>query len=150
RAFSRDEEEEATFEEANDDYYQLSMRINNAMLTVQPLLTAVVGVTTVIAVYFGAQFIIDGTMNIGELMAFVQYTEQVMTGLVMLSRMLTIIDRTSTSISRVKEVLDYPSRKVSGTKRLTESMDSIEARDLTFYYPGANLPALSKVNFPPK
>src|SRR5699024_3588439 len=79
--------------------------------------------------------------------AFVQYTAQVMTGLVMLSRMLTIIPRTSTSISRVKEVLDYPSRKVCGTKRLTESMDSIEARDLTFYYPGANLPALSKVNF---
>ncbi|WP_440897452.1 ABC transporter ATP-binding protein [Amphibacillus sp. Q70] len=147
RAFYRDEEEEAIFEEANDDYYQLSMRINNTMSTVQPLLTFVVGVTTVIAVYFGAQFIIDGTMHIGELMAFIQYTAQVMTGLVMISRMLTIIPRTSTSISRVQEVIDYPSRKMGGIKRLTEAMHTIEAKDLTFYYPEANLPALSKINF---
>ncbi|MBU5594078.1 ABC transporter ATP-binding protein/permease [Amphibacillus sp. MSJ-3] len=147
RAFSRDKEEEAIFEEANDDYYRLSMRINNAMSTVQPLLTFVVSVTTVIAVYFGSQFIADGTMNIGELLAFIQYTAQVMTGLVMLSRMLMIIPRTSTSISRVQEVIDYPSRKVGGTTRLTEPMQSIEAKDLTFYYPGANLPALDKINF---
>lgn len=147
RAFSRDEEEEATFDQANNQYYQLSTRINNTMSTVQPILAFVVSVTTVIAVYFGAKFIVDGTMNIGELMAFIQYTAQVMTGLVMMSRMLTIIPRTSTSISRVKEVIDYPSRKVGGTTRLNESMYAIEAKDLTFYYPGANLPALSKINF---
>ncbi|GAA4068293.1 ABC transporter ATP-binding protein [Amphibacillus indicireducens] len=147
RAFSRDKQEEASFEEANDEYYQLSMKINNTMSTVQPLLTFVVGVTTVIAVYFGAQFIIDGSMNIGELLAFIQYTAQVMTGLVMLSRMLTIIPRTSTSIARVQEVIEYPSRKVGGSARLTGSTHSIEAKDLTFYYPGANLPALEKINF---
>ena len=147
RAFSRDKEEEASFEEANDEYYQLSMKINNTMSTVQPLLTFVVGVTTVIAVYFGAQFIIDGSMNIGELLAFIQYTAQVMTGLVMISRMLTIIPRTSTSIARVEEVIEYPSRKVGGSARLTGATHSIEAKDLTFYYPGANLPALDKINF---
>lgn len=147
RAFSRNQLEEDIFSDANEEYYNHSLDINNVLRTSRPLLTSIVGITIVISVYVGAGYIQDGSLEIGTLMAFIQYTTQMLHGLTMLANMLTIFPRTMASVIRVEEVIEYPSRKVGGEKELENSIYSIEAKDLEFSYPNANTPALQQINF---
>lgn len=147
RAFNRDDLEEETFDEANKEYYGHALDINYTLRTSRPLLASIVGVTIVLAVFVGAGFIQEGTLEIGALMAFVQYTTQMLNGLTMFANMLTIFPQTAASVSRVEEVISYPSRKVGGEKELAEPIHSVEAKNLTFKYPEANTPALNRINF---
>ncbi len=147
RAFTRDVLEEEVFDEANDEYYKHALHINNVLRTSQPLLTAVVGITIVLSIFAGAGFIREGSLEIGTLLAFVQYTTQMLNGLTMFANVLTIFPQTSASITRVEEVLDYPSRKMGGDKALSQPIHSIAAKDLSFSYPEANAPALDAINF---
>ena len=147
RAFSRNELEEETFAQANKEYYQHSLDINNVLRTSRPLLTSIVGITIVLSVYIGSGFIQDGTLEIGTLMAFIQYTTQMLHGLTMFAHLMTIFPRTTASVQRVESVLDYPSRKVGGEVELEKSINRIEAKNLSFTYPNANTPALEHINF---
>ena len=147
RAFSRNELEEETFAQANKEYYQHSLDINNVLRTSRPLLTSIVGITIVLSVYIGSGFIQDGTLEIGTLMAFIQYTTQMLHGLTMFAHLMTIFPRTTASVQRVESVLDYPSRKVGGEVELEKSINHIEAKNLSFTYPNANTPALEQINF---
>ena len=147
RAFNRNELEEEIFSEANDEYYDHSLNINNVLRTSRPLLTSSVGITIVLSVYVGAGFIQEGTLEIGTLMAFIQYTTQMLQGLTMFAHLMTVFPRTTASVYRVEEVLQYPSRKVGGEVRLVKSIDRIEAKNLAFTYPNANTPALQQINF---
>lgn len=147
RAFSRNELEEETFAQANKEYYQHSLDINNVLRTSRPLLTSIVGITIVLSVYIGSGFIQEGTLEIGTLMAFIQYTTQMLHGLTMFAHLMTIFPRTTASVQRVESVLDYPSRKVGGEVELEKSINRIEAKNLSFTYPNANTPALEQINF---
>lgn len=147
RAFNRDDLEEETFNETNDEYYGLALNINNVLRTSRPLLASIVGIAIVLSVFVGARFIQEGSLGIGTLMAFVQYTTQMLNGMTMFANLLTIFPQSSASISRVNEVLDYPSRKVGGEQTLSEPLHTVEAKDLSFTYPGANAPALDAINF---
>lgn len=95
----------------------------------------------------GSRYIQEGSLEIGTLMAFIQYTTQMLNGLTMFANLLTIFPRTTASVYRVKEVIEYPSRKVGEEEQLKEAIYSIEANDLEFYYPNANTPALNGINF---
>lgn len=147
RAFNRDHLEEETFSEANEEYYGHALNINNVLRTSRPLLASIVGIAIVLAVFVGAGFIQDGSLEIGTLMAFVQYTTQMLNGLTMFANLLTIFPQTSASISRVEEVINYPSRKVGGEETLAEPIHSVEANNLSFTYPNANAPALKAIDF---
>lgn len=147
RAFSRNALEEETFSEANEEYYDYSLSINNVLRTSRPLLTSMVGITIVLSVYVGSGFIQEGTLEIGTLMAFIQYTTQMLHGLTMFAHLLTVFPRTTASVHRVEEVLQYPSRKVGGEIQLEKSINHIKAENLTFIYPNANTPALQQINF---
>lgn len=65
----------------------------------------------------------------------------------MFAHLMTVFPRTTASVYRVEEVLQYPSRKVGGEVRLVKSIDRIEAKNLAFTYPNANTPALQQINF---
>lgn len=147
RAFSRDEEEEAAFEEANQTYYETGNRVNKIMQTVNPLLVLTLNLGIVAVLLVGSQFIDTGTLQIGELMAFVQYITQVLSSVIIITRMMTTFPRAAASINRVQEVVEYPSRKVGGERPLDDPITNIEANQLTFNYPNAKKPALSKIDF---
>lgn len=147
RAFTRNELEEETFSEANEEYYDYSLSINNVLRTSRPLLTSMVGITIVLSVYVGSGFIQEGTLEIGTLMAFIQYTTQMLHGLTMFAHLLTVFPRTTASVHRIGEVLQYPSRKVGGEAQLEKSINRIKAKNLAFAYPNANTPALQHINF---
>ena len=146
RAFSRNQLEEEIFSEANEQYYDYSLNINNVLRTSRPLLTSMVGITIVLSVYVGSGFIQEGTLEIGTLMAFIQYTTQMLQGLTMFAHLMTVFPRTTASVQRVESVLQYPSRKVGGEIQLEKSIDHIKAHNLSFTYPNANTPALNHIN----
>lgn len=147
RAFSRDKQEEETFEEANDRYYQIGLKVNKVMQTINPILTLILNLSIVATLLLGVRFVQQGTLSIGALMAFVQYITQVLNAVIMVTRMMTMLPRSVASIDRVNTVLNYPSRSVGGSNVLNEPITSVKAQDLTFYYPDASLPALEKLNF---
>ncbi|KAA9301152.1 MULTISPECIES: ABC transporter ATP-binding protein [Aerococcus] len=147
RAFSRNHYEEEIFSQANEDYYQTALRVNRIMITVMPLLTIILNFSLVGVAYFGSHLIDQGDLQIGDMMAYLQYITQVLSALIMISHLLTMLPRTFTSAQRVNELLTYPTREIGGQVSLKEPIQRIEARDLTFYYPGANLPALKAINF---
>ncbi|AMB93997.1 ABC transporter ATP-binding protein [Aerococcus sanguinicola] len=147
RAFSRNRYEEEIFSEANEDYYQTALKVNRIMITVMPLLTIILNFSLVGVAYFGSHLIDQGDLQIGDMMAYLQYITQVLSALIMISHLLTMLPRTFTSAQRVNELLTYPTREIGGQISLQEPIQRIEARDLTFYYPGANLPALKEINF---
>ncbi|GMA07281.1 ABC transporter ATP-binding protein [Tetragenococcus halophilus subsp. flandriensis] len=147
RAFSRDKQEEESFEDANDKYYQIGLKVNKVMQTINPILTLILNLSIVATLLLGVRFVQQGTLTIGALMAFVQYITQVLNAVIMVTRMMTMLPRSVASIDRVNAVLNYPSRSVGGNNVLNEPIASVKAQDLTFYYPDANLPALEKLNF---
>lgn len=147
RAFNRNELEEETFSETNDEYYNYALNINNVLRTSRPLLTSIVGIAIVLSVFVGSRFVQDGSLEIGTLMAFVQYTTQMLVSVTMFAHVLTIFPQTSASVSRVEEVINYPSRSVGGEETLSNPLHTVEAKDLSFAYPGANALALDSINF---
>ncbi len=147
RAFSRDKQEEETFEDANDKYYRIGLKVNKVMQTINPILTLILNLSIVATLLLGVRYVQQGTLSIGALMAFVQYITQVLNAVIMVTRMMTMLPRSVASIDRVNAVLNYPSRSVGGNNVLNEPITSVKAQDLIFYYPDANLPALENLNF---
>ncbi|AXY26739.1 ABC transporter ATP-binding protein [Suicoccus acidiformans] len=147
RAFARDDLEEAVFQEANEDYYRLGLWINQSLATVGPLMSLLLNWGIVAVVYFGARSISRGSMEIGALMAYIQYVTQTLTGLVTMTRMTTLIPRTTASIERVEAVMAYPSRQTGGQTRLNQPIEEIVARNLTFAYPNAERPVIQDLSF---
>jgi len=147
RAFSRDKQEEESFEDANDKYYRIGLKVNKVMQTINPILTLILNLSIVATLLLGVRYVQQGTLSIGALMAFVQYITQVLNAVIMVTRMMTMLPRSVASIDRVNAVLNYPSRSVGGNNVLNEPITSVKAQDLIFYYPDANLPALENLNF---
>lgn len=147
RAFTRDDLEEEVFSEANRSYYDMALKVNNIIVNVIPILTIFLNITLVAVMYFGARFIQAGNLEVGELMAFIQYITQVLMALIMLSFLITMVPRTWASVVRINEVLDYPTQKPGGEDPLDQDLVSLEARDLSFSYPGAKRPVLDKIHF---
>lgn len=147
RAFNQNAFEKEAFSDVNNRYYDYSLNINNILRTSRPLLASIVGVTIVLAVLVGTRFIQDGSLQVGTLMAFIQYTTQMLNSLVMFANLLTVFPRTTTSVQRVEEVLNYPSRRVGGDQRLSQDISSIEAKNLSFSYPGSQRNVLEDIHF---
>jgi len=104
--------------------------------------------TVVGVIWFGGIRIDNGAMQIGDLMAFIQYVMQIMFALVMASVMFIMVPRASVSANRINEVLEMkPSLIDDGTKTADIEQGTLVFDHVTFYYPGAEEPALSDVSF---
>lgn len=149
RAFNRTEYEERRFDEANRELAQSSMRVNRIMAAMEPSMGITFNLTTIAIVWFGGIRIENGFMQVGSMMAFIQYGMQIMFALMLLSMMLTFIPRAAVSAARIAEVLDTepqikdPENPVEPEK----AAGVVEFDRVTFYYPGAEVPALQDVSF---
>lgn len=148
RAFSNDAREEAKFNEASQKHYQLSLKVNQTLTTVRPIMRLFLNFAIIAVLYVGSRFIDTGHMHIGQLMAFIQYMTQMLTGFMMLSYMLTLLPRTTASIRRVEEVLDFPAHQTGGDQPLNEPIHSITAEHLSFTYPGGATAGFRRFEFP--
>ncbi|SFE38103.1 ATP-binding cassette, subfamily B [Paenibacillus algorifonticola] len=149
RSFDRTNYENKKFDAANSDLTETAIKVNKIMAVMMPLMMLVMNLSTVAIIAIGGLRIENGDMEVGSLMAFIQYAMQIMFSLLMLSMLLVMVPRASASAVRINEVLDMvpdiadnASVKNTGTRK-----GYVEFRDVTFSYPGAEQPALSNISF---
>ena len=147
RAFSKDEYEEAVFDEANRSYQEMSTKVNKLLVNVRPMLGTILNFGIIFVLYYGAKLIDIRELGIGELMAYIQYITQVLIAMIMMSFLLSLLPRVFASMERINEVLEYERSKTGGDKNLSEDIYEVEAKNLSFSYPDASLKALKDINF---
>lgn len=148
RAFNREKHEQARLQNANKDLTDVSIKVNKVMAFMMPTMMLVMNLTVVAVVWIGGIRIDHGAMQIGDLMAYVQYIMQIMFALIMASMMFIMIPRASVSAHRINEVLDMkPVVFSEGNETADRKRDTLEFEHVTFRYPGAEEPALSDISF---
>lgn len=149
RAFNRTEYEEKRFQAANEDLTQTTVRVNRIMGAMEPSMMIMFNVTTIAIVWFGGIRVEAGQMQVGAMMAFIQYATLIMFALMMMSMMFTMIPRAVVSARRIAHVLSMePEIKDPKDPITPDGSDGVVEFDrVTFRYPGAETPALDNVSF---
>lgn len=148
RAFNREKQERTRLQKANKDLTDVSIKVNKIMALLMPVMMLVMNLTVVAVIWFGGIRIDSGGMQIGDLMAFIQYIMQIMFALVMASMMFVMIPRAAVSANRINEVLEMePSSLDEGTTPADKERGTLEFDNVTFNYPGAEESALSNISF---
>jgi ATP-binding cassette subfamily B protein len=149
RAFNNEKIEQGKFEKANVDLTNANLFVNRLMVIMQPMMMLIFNITAVGIIWYGSHLVNTGDLMIGDMMAFMQYTMQVIMSFLMLSIIFIMIPRASVSATRVAEVIDTepiiqdPDRPVKkGT-----GQGLVEFDHVTFTYPGADTPALEDISF---
>lgn len=149
RAFNRVDHEKKRFEAANYDLTNTSIKVNKIMAAMMPGMSLILNFTTIAVIWFGAVSIDSGSMQVGDLMAFIQYVSQIMFSLVMVSMMFVMIPRAYASAVRINEVFDtIPDINDPEKPVITnENNGLIEFKNVTFSYPGTDTPILKNISF---
>lgn len=148
RAFNRESQEKVRLTKANADLTGVSIKVNKIMAFLMPVMMLVMNLTVVGVIWFGGIRINNGGMQIGDLMAFIQYVMQIMFALVMASVMFVMIPRAAVSAKRINEVLEMePTMVDAGTASADKERGTLVFDGVTFSYPGAEAPVLSDISF---
>ncbi|MGE5485914.1 MAG: ABC transporter ATP-binding protein [Ignavibacteriales bacterium] len=149
RAFNRTDLEERRFDEASRDLTATAIRANRLMAALMPASMLVLNFTTIAIIWIGSHRVDAGSLEIGRLMAFVQYSLQILFSLIMLSVIFVMLPRASASAERINEVLctDPTIRDTGSPRRPERCGGAIEFQGVTFRYPGAQQPAIRDVSF---
>lgn len=151
RAFNKEDEEQERLKTANFNLTDVSIRVNKIMAFLMPTMMLLMNLTVVAVIWFGGIRIDSGGMELGDLMAFVQYILQIMFALVMASMMFVIIPRGAVSANRINDVLAMEATAPKeGDRRADQKQGFLEFDHVTFHYPGAEEPTLTDVNFTAK
>lgn len=149
RAFDRVKHEEQRFDEANLDLTDVAIRVNRVVAALMPIMMLVLNVSSVAILWFGSIRVSNGDMQVGALMAFLQYAMQILFALLMVSMMFIMLPRAAASATRINEVLaiEPEIKDTEQGKLANEQRGYVEFQDVTFSYPGAEEPALSNISF---
>ncbi|MCJ7840281.1 ABC transporter ATP-binding protein/permease [Lederbergia sp. NSJ-179] len=148
RAFNKVDFEKQRFNQANADFRDTGIKVNQLMAVLFPVMMIIMNFTNIAIVWFGAIRIDEGIMQVGNLMAFLQYAMMILMSLVMLSMGFIMIPRAQASVKRINEVLDMDKEiKDPPTAKTSESHGQVEFRDVTFRYEGAEKPVLHHLSF---
>lgn len=152
RAFNTEPYEEQRLDKANRDLTKTSLFVNRLMTIMQPMMMLLMNATTVLIIWVGANAVGAGTMQVGDMMAFMQYAMQIMFSFLMVSMIFIMIPRASVSAGRIADVLEtVPTITDPQTPKTTPQANGlVEFRDVTFAYPGAEAPALEHISFTAK
>lgn len=149
RAFDKQEYEMQRFEEANRDLRDTNLKINKIMSFLFPGIFFILDAIIILVIYFATSQIDAGLMEVGDLMAFVQYITMILFSIIMLSMIFVMVPRAQVSANRVNEVLemDDKTKERAGTKKVPENMCSLEFDDVSFKYDNAENCTLENLNF---
>jgi ATP-binding cassette subfamily B multidrug efflux pump len=149
RAFDRIEDEKRRFDAANLDLTGTAITVNKLMAIMFPAAMLIINVATIAIIWFGGLRVDAGRMEVGSLMAFVQYAAQILFALILVSFMFVMIPRASASAARINEVFALaPEIRDAKRPRKTDGQRGyLEFQGVTFSYPGAGEPAISDISF---
>ena len=151
RAFSREKFEEERFDKANKDLMSTQLFTNRAMVAMMPFMTLIMNGTSLLIVWFGGKAMDNGTMQVGEMIAFITYTMQIVMAFMILTMVSVILPRAEVAAERVEEVITCPT---SINDPVSPKLPAASAprgeltfRDVSFQYPDARADVISGVNF---
>ena len=148
RAFNREKDEQTRLETANSELTDISIKVNRLMAFAMPFMMLIMNLTVVAVIWIGGIRIDGGHLQIGDLMAFIQYVMLIMFALLMASMMFVMIPRAAVSARRINEVLaTVPAIADEGTEKADKEQGTLEFDRVSFKYPGAEEPVLSDISF---
>lgn len=153
RAFSTEKHEEKRFDKANMDLMKTNLFVNRAMTFMMPIMMLIMNGISVLIMWSGAKGINDGQMQVGDMMAFIQYTMQIIMGFLMICMLSVMLPRAAVAADRVDEVLS--SRTVIHDPKTPKKFEEKQKGALTFdhvsfKYPGADENVLEDITFTAK
>src|SRR5947209_2236009 len=149
RAFDRQQYEEQRFDVANRDLTDVTIRVNRLVAVLMPAMMFVLNVSTVAILWFGSIRVNNGDLQIGAMIAFLQYSMQILFSLLMVSMLFVFLPRAAAAATRINEVLAIEPEITDAeqVKRADDQRGYVEFQDVTFSYPGAETRALSHISF---
>ncbi|WP_195251143.1 ABC transporter ATP-binding protein [Romboutsia sp. 1001713B170207_170306_H8] len=150
RAFSTEKYEEKRFEKANKDLTKVNVFVNRVMSCMMPAMMFIMNALTVIIVWNGAHSIDSGSMQVGDMMAFIQYTMQIVMSFLMISMVSVMLPRALVSLDRIDKVINTDLSIKDPKKAVefnTEKKGVVEFKNVSFRYPDAEEDILTNINF---
>ena len=150
RAFNTQKREEKRFDEANRDLKKANVFVNRAMSIMMPALMFIMNSIMILIIWVGGHNVDEGIMQVGDMMAFIQYTMQIVMSFLMISMISIMLPRAAISARRINEVLDSnPSIKdKEETKEFKEEKKGlVEFKNVSFRYPDADSEILNDIDF---
>ena len=153
RAFSTEKYEMKRFNKANTALMKNQLFVNRAMSCMMPLMMVIMNFLTLLIVWVGATYIDGGVMQVGDMMAFIQYAMMIIMSFLMLSMISIMLPRAAVAAQRVDEVLstDITVKEPESPKKMDERKKGyVEFKDVSFKYPGADEYVLNHLTFTAK
>ena len=150
RAFHKEKKEEARFDAANKDLMKTNLFVNKAMSMMMPLLMFIMNSIMILIVWVGGHNVDQGVMQVGDMMAFIQYTMQIVMAFLMISMISIMLPRAAVSARRINEVIETkPSitDKKETKKFNPDKKGLVEFKNVSFRYPDADTEILEDINF---
>ena len=153
RAFNKEKDEEKRFTDANRDLMKSNMFVNKAMSLMMPTLMLVMNGISLLIIWVGGHGVDQGIMKVGDMMAFIQYTMQIVMSFLMISMISIMLPRASVSAKRINEVLETEPdiKDISNPKKFDKNKKGlVEFKNVSFKYPDADEELLTEINFTAK
>ena len=157
RAFSRERFEEQRFDKANRELMGTQLFTNRAMVAMMPFMTLIMNGTSLLIVWFGGKAMDAGTMQVGEMIAFITYTMQIVMSFLMLAMVAVMLPRAGVAADRIDEVIrtkasihDPDEATAKAAQAHTDWQGVVQFEDVSFRYPGADSDALEHISFTAK
>ena len=157
RAFSREKFEEQRFDKANRELMGTQLFTNRAMVAMMPFMTLIMNGTSLLIVWFGGKAMDVGTMQVGEMIAFITYTMQIVMSFLMLAMVAVMLPRAGVAADRIDEVIrtkatihDPDEAAAKAAQAHTHWQGVVQFEDVSFRYPGADSDALEHISFTAK
>lgn len=150
RAFHTEKREEERFNNANSDLMNANIFVNTAMSIMMPTLMLIMNVITILIVWVGGKNVDTGIMQVGDIMAFIQYTMQIVMAFLMISMISIMLPRASVSAKRINEILETDPSIKEPEKELKFDENKkgyVEFKSVSFRYPDADTEILTDIDF---
>ena len=150
RAFNKQAFEEQRFDKANTDLTKTNLFVNRVMVVMMPVMMLIMNLLSVLIIWVGSHQVAESAMQVGDMMAFMQYAMQILFAFLMMSIMFIMIPRASVSADRIADVLETDSTIMDpkNPNKFGEPFNaSIEFRDVCFRYPDAEAYMLQDISF---
>ncbi len=153
RAFSNEHHEEERFDTANKNLTKVNLFVSRTMSLMMPLMMLLMNVVCVAIVWFGAKGVDVGSIQVGDIMAYIQYTMQIIMAFLMISMISIMLPRASISAKRVMEIIDADvsiKDPIKEKNAIDDKKGTVEFKNVCFRYPDANEDVITDVNFTAK
>ena len=157
RAFSREKFEEQRFDKANRELMGTQLFTNRAMVAMMPFMTLIMNGTSLLIVWFGGKAMDNGTMQVGEMIAFITYTMQIVMSFLMLAMVAVMLPRAGVAADRIDEVIrtkatihDPDEATAKPAQERKNWQGTVQFNDVSFRFPGADSDALEHISFTAK